>query len=405
MRAVDPACGSGAYLLGLLQKLFELGYLLRWRRAAEDAGEPNLLYRKKLELLQRCVFGVDRDATAVRIARLRLWLSLTVENKAGERPEPLPHLDFRIEEGDSLAVPIRPTVLDAGLLREYAKAKREFGTRRGADREALRAEIERLKGRIRAAYGVDLPTERPAQPALAAAWDLKQAKIAKARPLAALAARPFDWAVEFAEVFADEESPVAMDGRLNLGPEAGRRGQGTFAEAPARPGGFDIVLANPPYVAMGLLRDIKPGLKSQYAEVHSDRSDLFVYFFQRAVEVLRPGGQLAFVTSDKWLTANYGRTLRAFMARRCPPRVLLDYADNQVFAGVNAYPLITLAGKECEVESVLFATLPPLKELDTRRRRSWRSTGACYPLRRSARMEIWGYQTSSATEETVGGPW
>jgi hypothetical protein len=345
VRAVDPACGSGAYLLGLLQKLFRLGYLLGWRREAEYSETPNLLYRKKLALLQFCIFGVDLDPTAVRIARLRLWLSLTVENPPGERPEPLPHLDFRIEEGDSLAVPIQPTVLDAALLTAYSERKRDFGMKKGADRARLRSEIQELRHEIEAAYGLDLPVERPENPALAARYDERAAQIARSRPLAQHSRKPFDWVVEFAEVFADREEPTTVGGRLDLGVEAGRRGQAELAAGPRRPGGFDIVLANPPYVAMGLFKELKAGLRREYPDVYAERADLYVYFFSRAVELLRPGGQLAFITSNKWLLAKYGNPLRAFLGLSCCPRLLIDFHELDVFENVAAYPMITLGVK------------------------------------------------------------
>src|SRR5262249_36902792 len=95
--------------------------------------------------------------------------------------------------------------------------------------------------------------------------------------------RPFDWEADFAEAF---------------NPAKGRHG-------------FDIVIANPPYVNSGeLARAVgeryKAELVKAYPNTGSGTADLLVYFMDRAVQLLRPGGQLAFITSNKWLKASYG---------------------------------------------------------------------------------------------------
>ena len=98
---VDPACGSGAYLLGMMQELVELQTTLysdRLRATARD------LYDLKLHIIQRNLYGVDIDEFAVNIAMLRMWLSLAIEYE-GEKPEPLPNLDFKVVQGDSLLGP------------------------------------------------------------------------------------------------------------------------------------------------------------------------------------------------------------------------------------------------------------------------------------------------------------
>lgn len=101
VKVVDPACGSGAYLLGMLQELFNLTELLDTRAGTES---PHDAYERKLQIIQNNLYGVDIDDFAINIARLRLWLSLAVEFE-GDDPEPLPNLDYKIESGDSLTSP------------------------------------------------------------------------------------------------------------------------------------------------------------------------------------------------------------------------------------------------------------------------------------------------------------
>ena len=79
--------------MGLHQAIFDMIDVLE---LPVEGRKPEILYHRKLRLLQDTIYGVDIDPTAVRIARLRLWLSLVVENH-GQCPEPLPHLDFKIE--------------------------------------------------------------------------------------------------------------------------------------------------------------------------------------------------------------------------------------------------------------------------------------------------------------------
>ena len=96
---VDPACGSGAYLLGMMQELIEL------QTALYNAGaDAKALYDLKLEIIQRNLYGVDIDSFAVNIAMLRMWLSLAIDYE-GATPEPLPNLDFKVVCGDSLLGP------------------------------------------------------------------------------------------------------------------------------------------------------------------------------------------------------------------------------------------------------------------------------------------------------------
>ena len=96
---VDPACGSGAYLLGMMQELVDL------RTALFNIGaDARSLYELKLHIIQRNLYGVDIDEFAVNIAMLRMWLSLVIEYE-GDRPEPLPNLDFKVVQGDSLLGP------------------------------------------------------------------------------------------------------------------------------------------------------------------------------------------------------------------------------------------------------------------------------------------------------------
>jgi hypothetical protein len=185
VKVVDLACGSGAYLLGMLHELLELRACLFATRRIDALS----VYQRKLEIIQNNLYGVDIDPFAVSIARLRLWLSLAVDFE-GDSPPPLPNLDFKIEVGDSLTAPDPSEGATSGFrqarIAEFMQAKADYLMAHGEEKRALRQKIADLRADL-------------------ASWVVR-----------APGQIGFDWAVEFAEVFAD--------------------------------GGFHIVVANPPYV-------------------------------------------------------------------------------------------------------------------------------------------------------------
>lgn len=296
LRAVDPACGSGAYLLGLLHELLDLYRLLY--QASGEVGEST--YRLKLQIISQSLYGVDLDPVATNIAMLRLWLSLAVE---APRPLALPNLDFKIETGNAVLGPNpaqTESVLLHGLARDLALKKKRYLTAHGGEKEALGADIQAqeqvLASQIEGLYGQGV----------------------------------VDWRVQFAEVLLSDA------------------------------GGFDIVLANPPYERQELLVEIKPQLRAVYGPLYRGTADLLVYFYYRALELLRPGGMLAFISSNKWLKAGYGDKLREHLHQEAHVWSLTDFGDLPVFAKAIAYPVIVIAEKGGTGVRTRHTTVPSL---------------------------------------------
>ena len=191
VKVMDPACGSGAYLLGMMQELIEL------QTALYNVGvDAKSLYDLKLEIIQRNLYGVDIDEFAVNIAMLWMWLSLAIDYE-GEKPEPLPNLDFKVLCGDSLLGPdpsagveIQGTLgQDAEQMQLLGRLKADFmRASLGSDKEQLKHDIGVMEQQIRESLGAT-----------------------------GVAEGTVDWRVEFVEVFAANQ-------------------------------GFDIAIANPPYV-------------------------------------------------------------------------------------------------------------------------------------------------------------
>lgn len=360
VRVCDPACGSGAYLLGMMQELVRLrGRLFVAQHIGDDSA-----YKIKRSIIENNLYGVDKDPFAVQIAALRLWLSLAIDS---ERPQPLPNLDFKIERGDSLIAPA-PTSDEKSLffnrqqrVREYAQLKgRYMKCADGEEKRQLRVRIDLLRTELAADLKHTAP--RPSEQKIAMmrehveklAKDVKRseregdktkaAKLQKdlqtlKRQLAAWdeagAEREtgFDWAVEFAEVFVPEAREKWRIDDLHPLLNDFRR-QGTLieeGEADEQSGGFDIVLANPPYVRMELFKPIKPILRRNFADVHSDRADLYVYFYDRAQQLLKDGGIGAFISSNKWLRAGYGENLRQTLLDAQAFHLVVDFGELPVF--------------------------------------------------------------------------
>lgn len=313
IRVVDPACGSGAYLLGMLQELLELRRLIWNEKLLRD---PQREYDLKLHIIEKNVYGVDIDRFAVNIAMLRLWLSLTIEYE-GDTPPPLPNLDYKIVRGDSLTGPAPVQVGGqhdifqqeaARRVRRISELKAEYMTKTGEEK----SDLDRAIGEEMSELGKTLE--------LTAAGNAVQ------------------WSVVFAEVFEGRPSEWAGDSA----------------------GGFDAVLANPPYVRQELIRDQKPALKRVYGDLFSGAADLYVYFYYRAIQLLRPGGMLVFISSNKWMRSAYATNLRRQLGERTAVWSILNFGDLPVFQDTIAYPLVLVAQAGAPATSLRYADVPSL---------------------------------------------
>ena len=275
----DPACGSGAYLLGMMHELLDLRQCLFQTRQVDN----KTMYQRKLDVIQTNIYGVDLAEFAVNIARLRLWLSLAVDFD-GPAPEPLPNLDYKIEVGDSVCSP-GPAALQMGLrqplVNEFLDLKKKYLIAHHAEKLTLRSQVESLRGEIMAFSNRE--------------------------------ADGFDWVVDFAEVFTD--------------------------------GGFDIVMANPPYVRHEKIKHLKADLKLRFPKEYSGTADLYCYFYLRAWEMLRAHGMISFISSNKWLRADYGGALRAKLATVATLRSITDFGELPVFETAATFPMIFIAQK------------------------------------------------------------
>ncbi|WOE76066.1 Eco57I restriction-modification methylase domain-containing protein [Alterisphingorhabdus coralli] len=225
LRIVDPACGSGVFLVIAFDWMKAELERVNERLASLDGAHAGDLFDPDSEILTNNLFGVDVNHESVEIAKLSLWI------KTARRGKVLDSLDGNLRVGDS-------------LIEDSSYAYREEG---------------------------------------------------------------FVWKEAFPDVFAQ--------------------------------GGFDIVLGNPPYVRQELLKALKPYLKSRFAVYHGV-ADLYAYFFERGLRLLKPGGRLGYISSATFFKTAYGKPLREFLRTQATLETIVDFGDNQIFEGVTTYPAI-----------------------------------------------------------------
>ena len=247
IRVCDPAIGSGAFILGMLQLLLQLKSLIK--KMIFPQTEINL-YNEKMYIIKNNLFGMDIQDDAVTISQLRLWLSLAVEENVTKFSEiqPLPNLEFRICKGNSLErfnkqcelleyINTEPKVVK--IIKSIEKLKREYFSSNISKKVSLtnvHKNIELFKNMLTKRFGQ-----------LNSIWEMN-----------------------FPEVFLSEN---------------------------ANDRGFDIIVGNPPYV-QAEKTDYYDMLLSQYG--YND--DLYSYFTLKSIELLKSNGFLAFMTSNTFLT-------------------------------------------------------------------------------------------------------
>jgi hypothetical protein len=337
LRVLDPACGSGAFLLGALERLSALRSL---------TGEAPAAARRAV--LARNLYGVDLDPMAVRLAELRLWLAVVAEERdiTPQAVRPLPNLDCLIRQGDSLLEPpelgLPPSPLASRLraVREtlvHASGEAKHSATRDLRRLELEAAVaslvlseQRVTRRIRdlldAARAPAL-FEVPGRLTRECRNDLRQLRreLHRLRASRRRAVREgqlpwFSFASHFADVIAD--------------------------------GGFDLVVGNPPWVRAETLPPSRRAMlvrryrswRGNGTTGYRHQPDLAVAFLERAIELSAPAGALALVLPSKVATAGYGSAIRGVVTDRVTVHAVvpLDAPGEADFAAT-VYPMALIA--------------------------------------------------------------
>lgn len=367
---LDLAVGSGAFLLGMLQEILALKESLA--RARGDSEERIMAERarRKAAIIHESLYAVDISFPAIEIARLRLWLALVVDEA---EPHPLPNLDYHILRGDTLKTlldgkPVLPPrsspatglapsgqallpmpgvqmTLDETATNQHTEALlRHLDNLYAANGE----EKSRLRQEIRAELTAMIETH----------WAMKEAE------LKAGIAEQEKKQHQGKLVFKGKELKLYQQAHSQLeeiGRQRGKlnesRSKGEELELPFTPlhlyfaevfsgdnPGFDIIIANPPYVRHEEIKAIKPQLAAEFPDFYCGTADLYTYFYKRGLELLKSGGHLCFIAPNKFMRAGYGENTRKLLTGEATPRVIIDFGELPVFdAGTD--PAIVLVEK------------------------------------------------------------
>jgi adenine-specific DNA-methyltransferase len=357
LKAIDPACGSGAFPMGMLQKLVHVLKKLDpenqgWRRRQETAAETiesgiaseealkairrafardNDDYGRKLYLIENCLYGVDIQPIAVQIAKLRFFISLVCDQAIDPSVEnygilPLPNLETKVVAANTLLGLHRGQLLLGSnevkrLEGDLQRVRHDYFTARSYKRKKdLRKEDKRLCN------------------------ELSKALEASGECTPHDAKRLVGWNPYDTNAHAAFFDPGWMFGLASR----------------TQDGVFDVVIGNPPYVRQEELKNqsvigsdgkpqpLKDALKGQY-ECFTGTADLYVYFFERSLQLLHPYGVLSFITSNKYFRAPYGELLRTYLAYATRPSVILDFGEAPIFEAV-VEPAIIVTQKTRSVE-------------------------------------------------------
>ena len=292
LKAVDPACGSGAFLLGMLQEIIALNETLF--RAGHT---PESLYQQKLNIISNNIYGVDNDGLAVSTAMLRLWLSLAVDYDGDGPPEPLPNLDLKLVVGDAVAGPNpQHQELNDAIAGPNPQHQELNNAIAGSNPQHQQLDVT-LAGIVHSSLQQDISDYTTAQGqckvALREKVDLTKAQL-RAGLQSVAPTGAVEWRIDFADVILK--------------------------------GGFDVVIANPPYVQ---LQKQQGKLSNLYKNVgyttFIGTGDIYQLFYERGCQLLKLNhGLLAYITSNSWLKAEYGKKTRRYLAEQHTPVTLIE---------------------------------------------------------------------------------
>lgn len=370
LRVVDPAVGSGAFPMAMLNKLvFILGKLdpknQYWKESQiepikksikdpvlqykltqqieKQFKEKNADYGRKLYLIEKCIYGVDIQQIAVEIAKLRFFISLLVDeeiDKAKENcgVEPLPNLDFKLMQGNSLISTF------AGI--DFSNNKREkykvlhFQGIEPPYKKFIK-EFEDLKHQYQ--YEPNNKKKRELRDKInEKIIEIFQTKISGLdSTLKDIEERAQKIPKEQREIFIKEEKQE-LNKKLGFDIEQvkkdliayteGRKQKDFFlwdvyfAEVFSQKRGFDIVIGNPPYIQLQKAVNNKQKFadlyKNENYKTFERTGDIYTLFYEKGIKILNRYGLLCFITSNKWMRANYGKSLRKFLSEHTPLKLI-----------------------------------------------------------------------------------
>ncbi len=322
IKILDPACGSGAFPMGILNRMVEILEKL-------DARDEKTIYQQKLHLIEECIYGVDIQTIASQISKLRFFISLIVEQDTFDLSNPsgnygidtLPNLETKFVTANTLISPKKNDQNQRNLFEnpEIQRIKEElvtirdehFYAKNASTKKQLRNKDAKLRDRL-----VNLLEENgdfaPEDAIQYSQWN----------PYDQSACAPFF-------------DPEWMFGITN---------------------GFDIVIGNPPYFSLSTDSSVKDNNDKpiKHNKIYEKclfhtferTGDIYCLFYERGWQLLKKHGLLCFITSNKWMRAGYGKSTRKFFANKTNPKILIDFGGTKVFESATVDTNILLFAKE-----------------------------------------------------------
>lgn len=345
LSVVDPACGSGAFLVGMLGVLDEL-YKIIYKHTNDEMTD----FERKFRIIQYSLYGVDVMPWAIHAAELRLWLQLIIETEISseelKKSPLLPNLDLNLRIGDSIVQEI------GGV---------NINLRTGGLSPKISKRLEDLKEQKRLYY------ENSRSARLKRPEDFKNAELKIFEDIIDHEIKELKWKLEFKkkdsktkqvtlrgdiqeedhnltkrEIKAIEDEMKKLEKIKEALHDPEKKPfvwEIDFAEIFGEKGGFDIVIGNPPYVKSNCIsppNEVKSKVsaadKKSYKnkliaavidmfpaiKTISKRSDYYIYFYFKGLGILNESGTLCFITSNSWLNVLYGKSLQEFLLKFVP---------------------------------------------------------------------------------------
>lgn len=376
IKIADPAVGSGAFPLGMLNEIVKLrdiltSYMLIYNKLGlfdriypeEVIKNRRTIYKIKWNTIKNCIYAVDIENSAVDITKLRLWLSIVVDQiqvpKTG--PEPLPNLDCKIMQGNSLIdeydgiklidkkfideLKDRENVKfnDGGRIKEKGRFVNISGDQIQFGDGQKKVQIDDLIKLKQELYGTNNPSRK--KELLNEIQDTRKELLrlnfqgtCKEKEIFEIDKshnKPyFAWMLEFIEVFIENN-------------------------------GFDIVIGNPPYVGeKGNKELFRPIANTEFGKrFYIGKMDLFYFFFHKGIDISKNTGIISFITTNYYITANGGRILRNDFYNRTNILKLINFGEYRIFeSALGQHNMITILEKQDKIESL------PTKIINTNRK-------------------------------------
>ena len=300
VKICDPAIGSGAFPMGLLNELLHCREVL--------SGESTNRAEIKKSIIQNNIYGVDIEKGAIDIARLRFWLSIVVDE---DTPSPLPNLDYKIMQGNSLIESFQGLDLSELTYKRASKKDRGEVMLFDDEKNRLQKTVSQLlstyysccdhdkKVRLQQQISDTIRQQLEAQFVNSSILkDLKNVDLTGNNQF-------FLWHTWFSDVF--------------------NRGDGKD--------GFDIVIGNPPYIGEKGHKEIFQPVKADIhlGQYYLGKMDYFYFFFHLAFNMLSPNGVATFITTNYYPTALGARRLRADIKDRINIKILFNLGELRLF--------------------------------------------------------------------------